>query len=102
MVGQLLTSTHCVDQPHDPIWQETPDIYPSCAVIRAMAKKIYSQNHGMQDINLIDTFIGQSFKDETSNSLSPSQSDIQNDFDASRSKTDLSPGLVNFLRPSLK
>ena len=49
----------------------------------------------MQDINLADTLIGQSFNDDISNSLSPSQSDIQTDFDTSRSNTDLSPSISN-------
>ena len=70
VVDPLLTSTPCVDQPPDPIEQEIPDFYPSCAVTRAMAKKA-NQNNGMQDINLADTLIGQSFNDEISNSLSP-------------------------------
>ena len=89
VVNPLLTSTPCVDQPPDPIEQEIRDLYPSCAVTRAMAKKA-KQNDGMQDIALTDTLIGQSFNDEISNSLSPSQSDIQADFDTSRSNTDLS------------
>ena len=94
VVDPLLTSTPCVDQPPDPIEQEIPDLYPSCAVTRAMAKKA-NQNHGMQDIDLADTLIGQSFNDEISNSLSPSQSDIQTDFDIQRSNTDLSPSISN-------
>ena len=94
VVDPLLTSTPCVDQPPDPIEQEIPDLYPSCAVTRAMAKKA-NQNYGMQDINLADTLIGQSFNDEILNSLSPSQSDIQTDFDTSRSNTDLSPSISN-------
>ena len=94
VVNPLLTSTPCVDQPPDPIEQEIPDLYPSCAVTRAMAKKA-KQNDGMQDIALTDTLIGQSFNDEISNSLSPSQSDIQADFDTSRSNTDLSPSISN-------
>ena len=49
----------------------------------------------MQDINLADTLIGQSFNDEILNSLSPSQSDIQTDFDTSRSNFDLSPSISN-------
>ena len=88
------TSTPFVDQPPDPIEQELPDLYPSCAITRAMAKKA-NQNNGMQDINLADTLIGQSFNDEISNSLSPSQSDIQTDFDTPRSSTDLSPLISN-------
>ena len=94
VVDQLLTSTPCVDQLPDPIEQEISDLYPSCAVTRAMAKKA-NQNYGMQDINLDDTLIGQSFNNEIPNSLSPSQSDIQTDFDTSSSNTDLSPSISN-------
>ena len=57
VVDPLLTNTPCVDQPPDPIEQEIPDLYPSCAVTRAMAKKA-NQNYGMQDINLTDTMVG--------------------------------------------
>ena len=77
MVNPLLTSTPCVDQQPDPFEQEIPDLYPSCAVTRTMAKKEAKINHKMQDIDLTDTLIGQSFNDEISNSLYPSQSDIQ-------------------------
>ena len=94
VVDPLLTSTPCVDQPPESIEQEIPDLYPSCAVTRAMAKKA-KLNHGMQDIDLTDTLIGQSFNDEISKSLSPSQSDIQTDFDTSRSNIDLSPSISN-------
>ena len=59
-----------------------------------MAKKA-KLNHGMQDIDLTDTLIGQSFYDEISNSLSSSQSDIQTDFDTSWSNTDLSHSISN-------
>ena len=69
-VDQLFISTPSVDQPPDPIEQEIPDRYPFCAVTRAMAKKA-NQKNGMQDINLAHTFIGQSFNDEISKSLSP-------------------------------
>ena len=94
VVDPLLTNTSCVDQPPDPIEQEIPDLYPSCAVTWAMTKKA-NQNYGMQDINLADTLIGQSFNDEILNSLSPSQADIQTDFDISRSNIDLSPLISN-------
>ena len=94
VVDPLLTSTPCVDQPPDPIEQVIPDLYPSCAVTSAMAKKA-KLNQGMQDIDLTDTLIGQSFNDEISNSLSPSQSDIQTDFDTSMSNIDLSPSISN-------
>ena len=39
VVNPLLTNTPCEDQLPDPIEQEIPDLYPSCAVTRAMAKK---------------------------------------------------------------
>ena len=92
VVDPLLTSMSCVDQPPDAIEQEIPDLYPSCAITRAMAKKA-NQNNGMQDINLADTLIGQSFNDEIF--LFPSQSDIKTDFDISRSNIDLSPSISN-------
>ena len=88
MVDPLLTSKPCVDQPPDHIEQES--LVPSLE----QWKKV-KQNNGMQDINLADTLIGQSFNDEISNYLSPSQSDIRNDFDTSRSNTDLSPSISN-------
>ena len=74
VVNPLLTNIPCINQPPDPIEQEIPDLYPSCAVTRAMAKKA-KQNDG--DIDLIDTFLGQSFKHEITNSLSSSLSDRQ-------------------------
>ena len=39
VVNPLITDTPCIDQSPDPIEQELPDLYPSCAVTRAMAKK---------------------------------------------------------------
>ena len=74
VVNPFLTNIPCIDQPPDPIEQEIPDLYPSCAVTRAMAKKA-KQNEG--DIDLTDTFLGQSFKHEITNSLSSSLSDKQ-------------------------
>ena len=76
VVNPLLTNTPCIDQPPDPIEQEIPDLYPSCAITRAMAKKA-KQNDG--GIDLTDTFLGQSFKHEITNSLSSSLSDKQTD-----------------------
>ena len=56
VVNPPLTNTPCVDQPPDPSEQEIPDLYPSCAVTRAIAKKA-KQNYGKQDIDLTDNFI---------------------------------------------
>ena len=94
VVNPLLTSTPCVDQPPDPKEQGIADLYLSCAITRAMARKA-KLNHGVQDIDLTETLIGQSFNNEISNSLSPSQSDIQTDFDTSLSNIDLSPSISN-------
>ena len=90
VVNPLFTNTPWEDQLPDPIEQEIPGLYPSCAVTRAMAKKA-KLNDGIQDIDLTDTFIGQSFHDEISKSLSPSQTDFNNQ----RSDSDLSPSILN-------
>ena len=69
MVNSLVTDTPCMDQSPDPIEQEHPDLYPSCAVTRAMAKKaMLTENQS--DVNLTDSFIGQPFKNEITKSLS--------------------------------
>ena len=61
VVNPLVTDTPCMDQSPDPIEQELPDLYPSCAVTRAMAKKaMLTENQS--DVDLSDSFIGQSFK----------------------------------------
>ena len=58
-----------MDQSSDPIEQELPDLYPSCAVTRAMAKKaMLTENQS--DVDLADSFIGQSFKNEITKYLS--------------------------------
>ena len=60
VVNPLVTDTLCMDQPPDPIKQELPDLYLSCAVTRAMTKKaMLTENQS--DVDLTDTFIGQSF-----------------------------------------
>ena len=69
VVNPLVTDTPCMDQSPDPIEQELPDLYPSCAVTRAMAKKaMLTENQS--DFDLTDSFIGQSFKNEITKSLS--------------------------------
>ena len=86
MVNLLLTNIPCIDQPPDPIEQEIPDLYPSCAVTRDMAKKA-KQNDG--DIDLTDTILGQSFKHEITNSLSFSLSGKQTDLNGQGQGHDL-------------
>ena len=58
VVNPLVTDTPNIGQTDDPIEQEIPDLYPSCAVTRAMAKKAILKNSN-SDIDLTDTFIGQ-------------------------------------------
>ena len=61
VVNPLVTDMTCRDQSTDPIEQELPDLYPSYAVTRAMAKKaMLTENQS--DVDLTDSFIGQSFK----------------------------------------
>ena len=38
MINPLVTDTHCMDQLLDPIEQGLPDLDPSCAATRTMAK----------------------------------------------------------------
>ena len=78
VVNPLVTDTPNIGQTDDPIEQEIPDLYPSCAVTRAMAKKAILKNSN-SDIDLADTFIGQYFNNEIKKSLDPSLSDTQTD-----------------------
>ena len=76
VVNPLVTDTTNIDQTDDPIEQEIPDLYPSCAVTRAMAKKAILKNLN-SDIDLTDTFICQYFNNEIAKSLDHSLSDTQ-------------------------
>ena len=78
MVNPLVTDTPWMDQSPDPIEQELPDLYPSCAVTRAMANKaMLTENQS--DVDLIDSFIGQSFQNEITRSLSHKLPEHQTD-----------------------
>ena len=90
MVNPLLTNTPCADQPPDPVEQEIPDLYPSCAVTRTIAKEA-KQNDGKQDTDLTDTSIGQSFNHEVLKSFPPSHSDMQTDLTHNPAMPDRSP-----------
>ena len=78
VVNPLVNDTPNIGQTDDPVEQEIPDLYPSCAVIRAMAKKAILKNSN-SDIDLTDTFIGQYFYNEIKKSLDLSLSDTQTD-----------------------
>ena len=69
VVNPFVIDTPCMDQSPDHMEQEIPDLYPSCAVTRAMAKEaMLTENQS--DIELTDSCIGQSFKNEITKSLS--------------------------------
>ena len=74
----LVTDTPNIGQTDDPIEQEISDLYPSCAVTRAMAKNAILKDSNF-DTDLTDTFIGQYFNNEIKKSLDPSLSDTQTD-----------------------
>ena len=78
VVNPLVTDTPCMDQSPDPIEQDLPDLYPSCAVTRAMAKKA-TLTENQSDVDLTDSFIGQSFKNEITKSLSHNLPEHQTD-----------------------
>ena len=82
VVNPLVTDKPNIGQTDDPIEQEIPYLYPSCAVTRAMAKKAILKNSN-SDIDLTDTFIGQYFNDEIKKSLDLSLSDTQTDLSMS-------------------
>ena len=78
VVNPYVTDTPNIGQTDDPIEQEIPDLYPSCAITRAMAKKAILKNSN-PDIDVTDTIIGQYFDNEIKKSLDPSLSDTQTD-----------------------
>ena len=84
VVNPLVTDTPNIGQTDDPIEQEIPDLYPSCAVTRAMAKKAILKNSD-SDIDLTDTSIGQYFNNEIKKSLDLSLSNTQADSSMSHS-----------------
>ena len=94
VVNPLVTDTPSMDQSPDPIEQELPDLYPSCAVTRAMAKKaMLAENQS--DVDLTDSFIGQPFKNEITKSLSHNLPEHQTNSNDSTSVSDhFPPSLV--------
>ena len=90
VVNPLVTETPCMDQSPDPIEQELPHLYPSCAVTRAMAKKA-TLTENQSDVDLTDSFIGQSFKNEITKSLSHNLPEHQTDSNDSTSVSDHFP-----------
>ena len=71
VVNPHVADMPCMDQSPDPIEQEFPDLYPSCVVTRAMAKKAMLTENQLY-VDLTDSFIGQLFKNEITRTLSHS------------------------------
>ena len=78
MVNPLVTDTPCIDQSPDHIEQELPDLYPSCAVTRARAKKAMLTKN-QSDVDLTDSFIGPLLKNEITKALSHNLPEHQTD-----------------------
>ena len=87
VVNPLVTDMPCMDQSSDPIEQELPDLYPLCAVTRPTAKKAM-MTENQSDVDLTDSFKGQSFKNEITKSLSHSLPEHQTDSNDSISVSD--------------
>ena len=53
VVNPLVTDMPCMGQTPDPIEQEFPDLYPSCALTKAKAKKAtLTKNHSDADLTV--------------------------------------------------
>jgi hypothetical protein len=65
VVNPLVTDKPSLDQKLDPIEKEYPELYPACAVTRAMSKKALENDFHKEDIPLADTCIGQAFDEVT-------------------------------------
>ena len=92
MANPLLTNIPCIDQPPDPIEQEIPGSLPILCRYKGHGRKA-KQNDG--DIDLTDTFLGQSFKHEITNSLSSSLSDKQTDLRDNKSESSHYSSILN-------
>ena len=90
MVNPCVTDNPCMDQLPDPIEKKYPDLYPSCVVTRAMAKKAMLTEK-QSNVDLTDFFIGQSFKNKISKSLSHNLFGHQTDSSVSTSVSDHFP-----------
>ena len=79
MVNTLVSDKPFLDQSPNLVEQEFPDLFPACAVMRAMAKRAI-ENDLCCDIDLANTFIGQNHNTEINKSLDISPSEFQMDY----------------------
>ena len=68
VVNPFVCNKLLIDQSPDLVEQEIPDLFPACAVTRAMAKRGI-ENDFCCDIDLAGTFIGQIHNAEINKSL---------------------------------
>ena len=57
----IVTDVPCVEQPPHPVEKEIPNLYPVCAVTRAVTKKKSSDDD--KDVDLADTSINRVFEE---------------------------------------
>ena len=68
VINPLVTENPCFDRTPDPIEEEVPGLYPSCAITRAMSKKKALEDDISSDVDLSDTFLSQVFQTDSSKS----------------------------------
>ena len=63
-VDPILVDKPCFLQQSDPIENHFPDLFPSCAVTRAMEKQEIANNRHMdqEQVDISDTFLAKAFK----------------------------------------
>jgi len=66
-INPLVTEKPCFDQNPDPIEKEIPGLYPSCAVTRAMSRKMATEDDINSDVDLTDTFLSQVYETDLPN-----------------------------------
>lgn len=79
VINPIVTDVPCVEQLPDPVEKEIPNLYPACAVTRAMKKKILSDED--KDVDIADTFISQVFEEAVPKNVSRTKSLEEDDDD---------------------
>lgn len=83
VINPIVTDVPCVEQLPGPVEKEIPNLYPACAVTRAMSKKKLSDED--KDVDIADTFISQVFEETAPKNLSGTKS-LEDDDISSLSK----------------
>ena len=85
-INPIVTDVPCVEHLPDPVEKEIPNLYPACAVTRAMSKKKLSDED--KDVDIADTLISQVFEETVSKNLSGIKS-LEEDDDISSLRKDV-------------